>query len=286
MPTLRVCPDAQVQPDPCDATLLSSGNESCPSHQVGTTPPIHRVLSGRGQSVNGSISTSPGPEQDAGPDPALVCDQAPPADFLAPASTADRTSAPPRVFSEATAVARAQDGDTDAFEQLVRSYEAELFRLGFRMMSDRGDAQDAVQDTFVLAWRRLPSLLDPQAFRAWIYQLMTRRCLNLLRIRTRRRTSTTTGPDFELETQRGTPIAAGSATTSPATAAQASAMQDGLTAALATLPPDQRACWVLHEMHDLTYPAIAYAIGVPVSTVRGRIARARLQLAKGMTAWR
>jgi len=55
---------------------------------------------------------------------------------------------------------------------------------------------------------------------------------------------------------------------------------------LATLPPDQRACWVLHEMHELTYPAIAYAIGVPVSTVRGRIARARLQLAKGMTAWR
>jgi RNA polymerase sigma-70 factor (ECF subfamily) len=63
-------------------------------------------------------------------------------------------------------------------------------------------------------------------------------------------------------------------------------MQDSLTAVLATLPPDQRACWVLHEMHDLTYPTIAYAIGVPVSTVRGRIARARLQLAKGMTAWR
>ena len=236
--------------------------------------------------MNGSTSIGPSREQDAGPDPALVCDQAPPADSAAPASTADRTSAPPRVFSETTTVARAQDGDTDAFEQLVRSYEADLLRLGFRMMSDRGDAQDAVQDTFVLAWRRLPSLLDPQAFRAWIYQLMTRRCLNLLRIRTRRRTSTTTGPDFELETQPGTPIAAGSAATSPATAAQASAMQDGLTAALATLPPDQRACWVLHEMHDLTYPAIAYAIGVPVSTVRGRIARARLQLAKGMTAWR
>jgi RNA polymerase sigma-70 factor, ECF subfamily len=183
-------------------------------------------------------------------------------------------------------VARAQDGDTDAFEQLVRSHEADLLRLGFRMLSDRGDAQDAVQDTFVLAWRRLPSLFDPQAFRAWIYQLMTRRCLNLIRIRTRRRTRTTAGPDFELETQPGTPIGAGRATISPAAAAQTSAMQDSLTAVLATLPPDQRACWVLHEMHELTYPAIAYAIGVPVSTVRGRIARARLQLAKGMTAWR
>src|SRR6476620_6955326 len=48
----------------------------------------------------------------------------------APASTADSTSAPARVFSEATVVARAQDGDTDAFEQLVRSYQADLLRLG------------------------------------------------------------------------------------------------------------------------------------------------------------
>ena len=46
-------------------------------------------------------------------------------------------------------------------------------------------------------------------------------------------------------------------------------MQDCLTAVPATLPPDQPACWVLHELHELTYPAIAYAIGVPVSTVRG-----------------
>jgi RNA polymerase sigma-70 factor (ECF subfamily) len=189
------------------------------------------------------------------------------------------------VFSEATTVARAQDGDTDAFEQLVRSYEADLLRLGFRMLSDRGEAQDAVQDTFVLAWRRLPSLLDPEAFHAWIYQLMTRRCLNILRVRIRRHTSVTSGPDFELEAQAGRPVPAGS-TTDPAAAAQTNAMQDCLTAVLATLPPDQRACWVLHEMHELTYPAIAYAIGVPVSTVRGRIARARLQLAKGMTAWR
>ncbi len=55
---------------------------------------------------------------------------------------------------------------------------------------------------------------------------------------------------------------------------------------LATLPPEQRACWVLYELHDLTYPEIAFAIGVPLSTVRGRIARARQNLAKGMAPWR
>ena len=109
------------------------------------------------------------------------------------------------MFSEATTVARAQDGDTDAFEQLVRSYEADLFRLGFRMLSDRGEAQDAVQDTFVLAWRRLPSLLDPEAFRAWIYQLMTRRCLNILRVRVRRHTASPAVPTSSSKPARARP---------------------------------------------------------------------------------
>ena len=235
--------------------------------------------------MNCATGTGPGQEYHRDPHSSVLPVPAARADFVVPSSPAGAPS-PPRVFSEATTVARAQDGDTDAFEQLVRSYEADLFRLGFRMLSDRGEAQDAVQDTFVLAWRRLPSLLDPEAFRAWIYQLMTRRCLNILRVRVRRHTSVSSGPDFELETRAGRPVAASSTTDPAAAAAQTNALQDGLTAVLATLPPDQRACWVLHEMHELTYPAIASAIGVPVSTVRGRIARARLQLAKGMTAWR
>jgi RNA polymerase sigma-70 factor (ECF subfamily) len=149
------------------------------------------------------------------------------------------------------------------------------------MLSDRGEAQDAVQDTFVLAWRRLPSLLDPEAFRAWIYKLMTRRCLNILRVRLRQDTGVSSGPDLELHAPAGRPARA-SSTTDPAAVAHADAMQDSLTAVLATLPPDQRACWVLHEMHELTYPALAAATGIPVSTVRGRIARARLQLGRGM----
>ena len=232
--------------------------------------------------MNCATGTGPGQEYHRDPLSSVPAVPAALADFAVSCSPVAGAPSPPRVFSEATTVARAQDGDTDAFEQLVRSYEADLFRLGFRMLSDRGEAQDAVQDTFVLAWRRLPSLLDPEAFRAWIYQLMTRRCLNILRVRVRRHTGVSSGPDFELEAR---PVPAGS-TTDPAATAQTNAMQDCLTAVLATLPPDQRACWVLHEMHELTYPAIAYAIGVPVSTVRGRIARARLQLAKGMRAWR
>ena len=113
-----------------------------------------------------------------------------------PAPAPERETARARALSEATLVARAQDGDVMAFESLVHGYAGELFRLGYRMTGDRADAQDALQDTLVLTWRRLPSLAEPEAFRAWVFQLMTRQCLSLLRRRARRRTVVAEpGPD-------------------------------------------------------------------------------------------
>jgi RNA polymerase sigma-70 factor (ECF subfamily) len=188
-----------------------------------------------------------------------------------------------RALAETTLVTRAQDGDVTAYERLAHAYQGELVRLGYRMLSDLGEAQDAVQDTLLVAWQKLPSLEDPAAFHAWVYQLMTRRCLNLLRRRARRRTTVASDEDLE-RAQEGT-VAPARSGGEPADQAQARALRDGLTAALTTLPAELRACWVLHSMHDLSYPEIAYAIGVPVSTVRGRIARARGQLAKGMRSW-
>lgn len=236
------------------------------------------------------------PGSDTPPDPAqhdelggadLTGDAAPTptdADSVGPGTAGSPAQSPGavRALAEATLVSRAQDGEVAAFERLARTYEAELVRLGFRMLADLGEAQDAVQDTLLVAWRKLPTLQDPVAFHAWIYQLMTRRCLNLLRSRARRGTSAADHADLEVLQH---PTSATDPGHGPAAHAQNRAMHDSLTVALAQLPAELRACWVLHSMHDLTYPDIAYAIGVPVSTVRGRIARARVQLAKGMSAW-
>ena len=194
---------------------------------------------------------------------------------------ADLPDAAARDLDEATRVSRAQDGDASSFAILVRRYQAELFRLCYRMLSDRGEAEDAVQDVFVLVWRRLPTLSDPLAFRSWIYQVATRHCLNLLRRRGRQRTDLARDPDSGADTLADTDHRA-----DPAGSAEDEAARRGLDGVLATLPADQRACWVLSQLHELTYPQIAYAIGEPVSTVRGRISRARQNLAEGMAAWR
>lgn len=174
---------------------------------------------------------------------------------------------------------RAQEGDVDAFEMLLRHYQTPLYRLAHRLVNDRGEAEDIVQDTFIQAWRRLPSLTELEAFRSWIYQITTRRCLDLLRTRSRRRTDAT-------DSDRMTDVASTDATTDPAAAATYQAHLRGLADHLGRLPDDQRACWVLRELHELSYHEIAFAMRLPVSTVRGRIARARQNLMRGMESWR
>lgn len=176
-----------------------------------------------------------------------------------------------------TVVARAQDGDLDAFEQLVDLFQVKLFRLAYRMLNDRGEAEDTVQETMIIAWRRLPSLATPAAFNGWIYQIATRQCLSILRTRVRRNTDVADADTF---VERSSPD------DGPDRTAEKSAALHRLNAVLATLPDEQRACWVLKELHDLSYQEIANILQIPVSTVRGRIARARPLLAEGMSSWR
>src|SRR5512141_3376315 len=86
-------------------------------------------------------------------------------------------------LDEGSIVARAQDGDLAAFEHLVLTYEYRLFRLAYRMLNDRGEAEDIVQETLTTSWRGLPMLADVDAFGGWIYRLATNKCLDLLRKR-------------------------------------------------------------------------------------------------------
>lgn len=187
--------------------------------------------------------------------------------------------------SEATIVGRAQAGDLAAFEELSRRYQGPLFRLAVRLLGDRGEAEDALQDTMVSVWRKLPSLTDLPAFHGWVYQIMTRQCMSVLRTRARRSTDPA-GDDTVFEAGSRGRLAAGAGSADPVAATEHAEQLRRLNVEFGRLTDEQRACWVLRELHELSYPEIAAATGLPLSTVRGRIARARQNLAKGMEAWR
>ncbi|MET3810411.1 RNA polymerase sigma factor [Arthrobacter sp. UYEF3] len=186
-------------------------------------------------------------------------------------------------LDEGSIVARAQDGDLAAFEHLVITYQDRLFRLAYRMLNDRGQAEDIVQETLTTCWRGLHMLADVNAFGGWIYRLATNKCLDLLRKRSTRAENLTNPEDIRTITETGTNRAP--AGTDPAHETEWSAQQNGLTVVLNTLPPTQRACWLLREMHGRTYAEIGATLKISPTAVRGTLARARHQIAEGMSQW-
>lgn len=177
-------------------------------------------------------------------------------------------------LDDATLVSRARDGDLRSYEQLVLRYQGAMFRLAARMLADRTEAEDVVQEVFLTAWRRLEQLNDDAAFAGWLYRTTTNRCLNVLR---KRQPATDVDPDTTVSPQREL---------RPEHAVQVNGQLEALTAALQELTPQQRACWLLREVHGRSYEEIGEIVGANVTAVRGRIARARAQLAEVMKAWR
>ncbi|WP_227996033.1 RNA polymerase sigma factor [Nocardia australiensis] len=174
---------------------------------------------------------------------------------------------------DATLVSRVRDGDVRAFEQLVQRYQGQMFRLASKMLADRVEAEDVVQEVFLTAWRRLHQLADDAAFVGWLYRMTTNRCLNVIRARR---------PKVELDLDTAE---SPRADIRPDHAVQVSTQMEALNIALQELTPEQRACWLLREVHGLSYEEIGAIVAVSVTAVRGRIARARAQLSEVMKPW-
>ncbi|MDJ0315252.1 RNA polymerase sigma factor [Arthrobacter sp. H35-D1] len=185
---------------------------------------------------------------------------------------------------EGSVVARAQDGDLAAFEHLVMAYQDRLFRLAYRMLNNRTDAEDIVQETLTTSWRSLPMLADVDAFSGWLYRLATNKCLDLLRKRSTHAETITDPEELRFTAESGS--LQDSSGADPADRAEWSAQQGELTEVLNTLPPVQRACWLLREIHGRSYAEISDTLKISPTTVRGTLARARQKIAEGMSQWR
>jgi RNA polymerase sigma-70 factor, ECF subfamily len=170
-------------------------------------------------------------------------------------------------------VRRARAGDTAAFEHLVHRYSGPVYRITLRVLGDAHTAQDAAQETFVIAWWRLRDIRTGQAFAAWLYRVATTSALRAVRARR---------PQTDLDAVPPPASPSGD----PEQEALAGDLLEALRRALGRLTPEQRVCWVLRELEGLSYEEIAAATRCGPDTVRGRLHRARIRLAEELTPWR
>ncbi|MBW4040722.1 MAG: RNA polymerase sigma factor [Acidobacteria bacterium] len=170
-------------------------------------------------------------------------------------------------------VDRATDGDARAFGVLVTRYGRLLQNYAVHVLGSATGSDDVVQEALVSAWQQLDDLHDRSAVRAWLIRIVTRKALSLVR-------GTRVHDDVD-DLELAAPAAIG-----PEVQAEAGSLSAALAAALDRLPELQRRSWTLRELGGFSYDEIAAELGVPVSTVRGALARARATLISDLDGWR
>jgi RNA polymerase sigma-70 factor (ECF subfamily) len=153
-------------------------------------------------------------------------------------------------------VEQAQHGDREAFAILARSRGDQLFGVARRILRDVGLAEDAVQQTLVIAWRELPRLRDPDRFDGWLQRLLVHACYAEARIRRAWLTS-----------MRALPVDGLVGSDDLASMIDRDEVERGFQ----RLPPDQRAILVLHHYLGLDSREIGEVLDIPAGTARSRL---------------
>ncbi len=190
-----------------------------------------------------------------------------------------------------SALTRAQQGDEQAFRSLTDGYRRELQLHCYRMLGSLQDAEDALQDTLVSAWRALDRFEQRSSLRGWLYSIATNRCLNMLRDSTRRPRLTS-----ELSFKPPPPTRMGEVTwlepypdsllealpeTTPGPDVRyevREAVELAFITALQRLPSQQRAVLVLRDVLGFRAAEVAEFLGTTEATVNSALQRSRAAL--------
>lgn len=169
---------------------------------------------------------------------------------------------------ELALIERARAGEQDAFESIVRAYEKILYNLALRTLQSREDAADAVQETFLKAFRALPDFRGESKLSVWLYRIANNVCMDMLRSR-KDAGSLTDEEGAENET------ALSDGRFDPVAILERKDLRDRVYAAIRKLPPEFRQPLLLRAFGELSYAEIGAALSLDQGTVKSRIFRAR-----------
>ena len=206
--------------------------------------------------------------------PSLMNDSKPPP--VQPTSPAGEPTDPELVL-------RAQQGDNQAFAQLVSRHQRQLYRLAYRMTQSEADAQEILQEAFLNAYQKLPNFRGEAQFSSWLYRIAANSAL--MRLRRKRRAPDTlpdepldvTGPKFSSEGQFAAPPRSDWSQRADEKMLNGE-LGRAIDTAVKALPEDYRTVFLLKDVDGLSNEEIAEALGLTVPAVKSRLHRARLAL--------
>ena len=173
-------------------------------------------------------------------------------------------------------VRAAKAGDIGAFEQLVKLYDRNVFRIAQHITQNREDAEDVVQDAFLKAYENLAKFQEQSKFYTWLVRIAVNEALMRLR---RRRPERMVSLDEEVKTEEDSmPREVADWSPNPEQLYSQSELRDILSRTIQGLPPSFRTVFVLRDVEDLSTEETAEALELSIPAVKSRLLRARLQL--------
>jgi len=175
-------------------------------------------------------------------------------------------------------VARAQQGDKQAFNLLVEKYQRKLTRLLSRFIRDQAEVEDVTQEAFIKAYRALPAFRGDSAFYTWLYRIGINTAKNYLMAMGRRAPTST-----EVEAEDAEGFAEGEQLrdiNTPESVLLSNEIAETVNSAIEQLPEELRRAIQMRELEGMSYEDIAQAMDCPIGTVRSRIFRAREAIAE------
>lgn len=170
-------------------------------------------------------------------------------------------------------VERIRDGDAEAFGELVRRYQRRAYAVAHRLMRQREDAEDLVQDTFIAALDKLDTFDERRPFGPWLFRILVNRGTSQIRARNIRATE-------EI------PATVGDASATPDRLAERTETSERVHAAIAELSGRQRLVVQLHEIDGFTSAEIAGMLEIAEPTVRWTLHEARKRLRADLATWK
>jgi RNA polymerase sigma-70 factor (ECF subfamily) len=182
---------------------------------------------------------------------------------------------------ELSLVNRAREGDTGAFNDLVRRYERKIYRLAMNITQNAEDAEDVLQETFLKAFEHLADFQGNSKFYTWLVRIAVNEALMKLR---KRKSDRTVPLDEPVDTGDETVVREIAVwDQDPETKYSQEELSGILKEAVESLRPAFRTVFVLRDIEEMSTEDTAQALGISVPAVKSRLLRARLQLREKLT---
>jgi len=185
-----------------------------------------------------------------------------------------------------------QANDMNAFRLLVRRYQNRVFHSAYRMLGNKEEAEEVVQDTFLKIHQGMDKFRNESTFAAWVFRISHNMCIDLMRMRRRKkalklvRFSTKSSiEDLETDLLEGNVQQIADQSLEPGQKLDVKEESKVIESSLFAIPPAQRAVLVLHDVEGFSYQEISDIIGASIGTVRSRLHYGRLKLKELLEAY-